>query len=85
MPGRCEGPRDIASLARELELEVKLMPPVYAKPYLRRGKNDGADAEAICAAVTRPTMRFVGVKSPEQQAAMALHRTRRSLIRERTQ
>ena len=65
--------------------EVKLMPAQYVKPYLKRGKNDAADAEAICEAVTRPTMRFVGVKSPEQQAVMMLHRVRKILTRQRTQ
>ena len=52
------------------------MPPAYVKPYVKRGKTDAADAEAICEAVTRPSMRFVPVKSAEQQAALALHRTR---------
>ena len=52
--------------------EVKLMPPQYVKPYVKRGKNDAADAEAICEAVTRPTMRFVGIKSPEEQSIMML-------------
>jgi transposase len=56
--------------------EVRLMPPAYVKPYVKRGKTDAADAEAICEAVSRPTMRFVPVKSTEQQAALALHRTR---------
>ena len=56
--------------------EVKLMPAQYVKPYVKRGKNDAADAEAICEAVTRPTMRFVGIKTPEQQSAMMLHRVR---------
>ena len=65
--------------------EVKLMPPAYVKPYVKRGKTDAADAEAICEAVTRPTMRFVAVKSTEQQAILALHRTRDLLIRQRTQ
>jgi transposase len=65
--------------------EVKLMPAQYVKPYVKRGKNDAADAEAICEAVTRPTMRFVAVKSPEQQSAMMLHRVRRILMRQRTQ
>jgi len=64
--------------------EVKLMPAQYVKPYVKRGKNDAADAEAICEAVTRPTMRFVGVK-PEQQSAMMLHRVRLILSRQRTQ
>ena len=65
--------------------EVRLMPPVYVKPYVKRGKNDAADAEAICEAVTRQTMRFVPVKSREQQAALSLHRARSLLIRQRTQ
>ena len=74
--------------ARELGTlghEVRLMPPAYVKPYVKRGKTDANDAEAICEAVTRPTMRFVPVKSPEQQAALALHRTRELLVRQRTQ
>lgn len=65
--------------------EVRLMPPAYVKPYVKRGKTDANDAEAICEAVTRPTMRFVAVKSPEQQAALALHRTRNLLVKQRTQ
>ncbi len=56
--------------------EVRLIPPSHVKPYVKRQKNDMADAEAICEAVTRPTMRFVPVKSPEQQSVMVLHRTR---------
>ena len=48
--------------------DVRLMPLIYVKPYVKRGKTDAADAEAICEAVTRPTMRFVAVKSSEQQA-----------------
>lgn len=63
---------------------VKLMPPSYVKPYVRRGKNDAADAEAICEAVTRPNMRFVPVKTTDQQAVLMLHRTRALLIRQRT-
>src|ERR1700757_5513745 len=55
--------------------EVRLMPPQYVKPYVKRSKNDASDAEAICEAVTRPTMRFVGVKSPAQQSVLVLHRT----------
>lgn len=64
---------------------VKLMPAQYVKPYVKRGKNDAADAEAICEAVTRPTMRFVAIKSPAQQSAMMLHRVRLVLCRQRTQ
>jgi transposase len=61
------------------------MPPAYVKPYVKRGKTDAADAEAIAEAVTRPTMRFVPVKSAEQQAALSLHRTRDLLVKQRTQ
>lgn len=74
--------------ARELRAlghEVRLMPPGYVKPYVKRGKTDASDAEAIAEAVSRPTMRFVAIKSPEQQAVLALHRTRDLLVRQRTQ
>lgn len=64
--------------------EVRLMPAAYVKPYLKRQKNDAADAEAICEAVTRPTMRFVPIKSKEQQSVLMLHRSRELLIRQRT-
>ena len=73
--------------ARELEKlghEVRLMPPRYVKPYVKRNKNDAADAEAICEAVTRPTMRFVPIKTPEQQSVLMLHRTRQLYVRQRT-
>jgi transposase len=63
---------------------VKLMPPAYVKPYVKRGKTDAADAEAICEAVTRPTMRFVAIKTEEQQATLMLHKTRDLLVRQRT-
>jgi transposase len=69
----------------KLSHEVRLMPPAYVKPYVKRGKTDAADAEAVCEAVTRPTMRFVPVKSPEQQAALSMHRTRDLLVKQRTQ
>ena len=74
--------------ARELAAfghEVRIMPPSYVKPYVKRGKTDAADAEAICEAVTRPTMRFVPVKSAERQAALLDHKTRDFLVRQRTQ
>lgn len=74
--------------ARELTAlghEVKLMPPVYVKPYVKRGKSDAADAEAICEAVTRPTMRFVEIKSVEQQAMLCQHRAREMMVGQRTQ
>ena len=68
----------------ELGHEVKLMPPNYVKPYVKRNKNDAADAAAICEAVTRPTMRFVAVKSAEQQSVLMVHRARELLVRQRT-
>jgi transposase len=61
-----------------------MMPARYVKAYVKRNKNDAADAEAICEAVTRPTMRFVPIKTPEQQAVLVLHRTRELLVRQRT-
>src|SRR5215204_6613707 len=73
--------------ARELRAlghEVRLMPAQYVKAYVKRNKNDAADAEAICEAVVRPTMRFVPVKTAEQQAAVLLHRDRERLVRQRT-
>jgi transposase len=73
--------RELSSLGHE----VKLMPPAYVKPYVKRGKTDAGDAEAICEAVTRPTMRFVAVKSADQQSVVMLHRTRELLVRQRTQ
>ena len=63
---------------------VRLMPPAYVKPYVKRQKNDAADAEAICEAVTRATMRFVATKTPEQQSCLMLHRTRHLFIRQQT-
>jgi transposase len=72
--------REIAALGHE----VRLMPPQFVKPYVKSQKNDMADAEAICEAVQRPTMRFVPVKSADQQAALLLHRTRELLIRQRS-
>ncbi|WP_170574834.1 IS110 family transposase [Ruegeria atlantica] len=65
--------------------DVRLMPAAYVKPNVKRGKTDAADAEAICEAVRRPTMRFVEVKSEDQQAILALHRTRDLAVRQRTQ
>src|SRR5215831_16246683 len=63
---------------------VRLMPPSYVKAYLKRSKNDANDAAAICEAVTRPSMRFVTIKTREQQAALMLHRSRQLLVRQRT-
>lgn len=73
--------------ARELAAmghAVKLIPPAYVKPYVKRGKNDAADAEAICEAMTRPGMRFVSIKSKQQQADLMQHKTRDLLIKQRT-
>ena len=73
--------------SRELQAlghNVRLMPPAYVKPYVKRQKNDAADAEAICEAVTRPNMRFVPTKTVEQQSCLVLHRTRHLFIRQQT-
>lgn len=73
--------------ARELSAmghEVMLIPPAYTKPYVKRGKNDAADAAAICEAMARPGMRFVPIKSADQQAVLMLHKTRELLIKQRT-
>jgi transposase len=63
---------------------VRLMPPAYVKPYVKRHKNDATDAEAICEAVTRVNIRFVATKTAEQQGGLVLHRTRHLLIRQQT-
>lgn len=73
--------------SRELKVlghTVRLMPPAYVKPYVKRQKNDAADAEAICEAVTRANMRFVETKTPDQQSCLMLHRTRHLFIRQQT-
>src|SRR5256886_1827318 len=69
---------------RALGHTVRLMPPAYVKPYVKRQKNDAADAGAICEAVTRANMRFVATKAPEQQGGLMLHRTRHLFIRQQT-
>src|SRR5471030_154110 len=81
----CASSHHWARELRALGHQVRLMPASYVKPYVKRQKNDAADAEAICEAVTRPTMRFVEVKSPEQQSVMVLHRVRLMLMRQRIQ
>src|SRR5260370_31441415 len=73
--------------SRELQAlghTVRLMPPAYVKPYVKRHKNDATDAEAICEAVTRPNMRFVATKTPEQKSCLTLHLTRHLFIRQQT-
>ncbi len=70
---------------QKLGHEVRLMPAMYVKAYVKRGKSDAIDAEAICEAVTRPTMRFVAIKSEEQQGVLFLHRARDLVVRQRTQ
>lgn len=72
--------REITALGHE----VRLISPAYVKPYVKRHKNDAADAEAICEAVTRPNMHFVSIKSVEQQSVLVLHRSRDLLVRQRT-
>lgn len=90
LPGCLIGMEACASAhhwARELIAvghEVRLMPPAYVKPYVKRGKPDAADAEAICEAVTRPTMRFVAVKTVEQQEVLMLHKSRGLMVRQLT-
>ena len=69
----------------DLGHSVRLIPPQYVKPYVKRQKNDAADAEAICEAASRPTMSFVAIKTAEQQARGMLFRTRDLLVRQRTQ
>ena len=80
----CSTARHWAREITALGHQVRLMPASYVKPYVKRGKTDAAEAEAICEAVTRPTMRSVPIKSAEQQSALMLHRTRDLLVRERT-
>jgi len=80
----CSGAHEWARRFGRFGHIVKLMAPKFVTPYRKRGKNDGNDAEAICEAVTRPNMRFVPVKSVEQQADLGLHRVRQGFVEERT-
>ncbi len=70
---------------RKLGRDVRLMPAAYVKPYVKQGKTDAADAEAICETVRRPTMQFVGIKSEDQQAVLAIHRARDLVVCQPTQ
>jgi transposase len=81
----CGGAHHWARLLSSFGHQVKLLPPQYVKPYVKRGKSDTADAEALCEAMSRPTMRFVPVKTAEQQAAQMLAGVRAQLVRRRTQ
>ena len=81
----CGASHHWARLLESFGHEVRLIAPQYVKPYVKRGKNDAADAEALCEAMSRPTMRFVPVKSAEQQAALMLVGVRDRLVRNRTQ
>ena len=80
----CSGAHYWARALEKLGHEVRMMPPGYVKPYVKRNKTDGRDAEGICEAMQRPTMRFVAVKGPDQQAGMTVHRSRALLVRQRT-
>ena len=80
----CGGAHHWGRVVEKLGHEARLMPAAYVKPYVKRNKNDGRDAEGVCEAMGRPTMRFVPVKSVESQAVLVVHRTRRLLVRQRT-
>jgi transposase len=80
----CSGAHEWGRRFEQYGHRVKLMAPKFVAPYRKDGKNDGNDAEAVCEAVTRPSMRFVPVKSAEQQALLALHRVRYGFVVERT-
>jgi transposase len=80
----CAGAHHWARVLGGLGHTVRLMPPQFVKPYVKSNKNDARDAEAICEAVTRPSMRFVPIKGTEQQAVLMMHRVRQLLVRQRT-
>ena len=76
----CGSSHHWARLLESFGHEVKLIPPQYVKPYVKRGKNDATDADALCEAVTRPSMRFVPIKSEDQQSVLLVHRARELLV-----
>lgn len=80
----CSSAHHWARLLAKMGHAVRLIPPQYVKPYVKRNKTDAADAEAICEAVAKPNMRFVPIKTEEQQAVLALHRARSLFVRQRT-
>ena len=80
----CGSAHHWARKLRSLGHDVRLMAPQFVKPYVKTNKNDVADAEAICEAVGRPTMRFVPIKDIEQQAVLSLHRVRQGFVKART-
>ncbi|HEY5205322.1 MAG TPA: transposase, partial [Roseiarcus sp.] len=80
----CSGSHHWARELTALGHTPRLVPPQYVKPYVKRGKNDANDAAAICEAMSRPDMRFVPIKSADQQAVLMLHKTRELLVKQRT-
>lgn len=80
----CSSSHHWAREIRRFGHDVRMMPARYVKPYVRRGKSDALDAEAICEAVDRPSMRFAAVKTEEQQSALSLHRAREILVKQET-
>ena len=80
----CSGSHHWARELTRLGHQVRMMPARYVKPYVQRGKNDALDAQAICEAVSRPTMRFAAIKTAEQQAVLTLHRAREILVKQET-
>jgi len=81
----CGGAHHWARELRDMGHDVRLIPPAYVKPFVKRHKNDAIDAEAICEAAQRPNMRFVAIKDEDQQASGMIFRTRDLLVRQRTQ